>query len=49
MKTTDLASTNILIPNGTFFVELIIFFLLLFVVNFVITLIYLQVVPGKLD
>ncbi|HEY4022610.1 MAG TPA: F0F1 ATP synthase subunit B [Pseudonocardiaceae bacterium] len=33
MKTTDLASSNILLPNGTFFVELIIFFLLLAVVS----------------
>jgi F-type H+-transporting ATPase subunit b len=33
MKTTDLASSNILLPNGTFFVELIIFFLLLFVIS----------------
>lgn len=33
MKTTDLASSNILLPNGTFFVELIIFLIVLFIVG----------------
>jgi F-type H+-transporting ATPase subunit b len=34
MKTTDLAaSNNILLPNGTFFVELIIFLVMLFVIS----------------